>query len=69
MRLRQAINEKLHMNDRLIQLVQKSGHLQIPDEQIELIDHLEAEKARRRLEMEEFCGQPGFQAKVLDGTI
>ena len=58
MRLRQAINEKLHINDRLIQLVQKTGHLQVPDEQIELIDHLDSEKTRLRAEMEEFCGQP-----------
>lgn len=51
MRLRQAINEQLHMNDRLIALVLRTGYLQVPDEQTELIDHLEAEKDRLRREM------------------
>ena len=73
MRLRQAINEKLHMNDRLLALVRKTGYLQLPDEQVELIDHLESEKARLRLEMEEFCPGPRFsasdRAKGPDGVI
>ena len=45
---RYALNDKLHLTERLIALVRKTTHLQVPDEQTELLDHLEEQRGALR---------------------
>ena len=55
---RASLNDKLHLTERLLALVRKTSHLQIPDEQTELIDHLEGQRVALRAGLMELSDAP-----------